>query len=280
MRTIETSAISAAVSRLCMDANFYLGEDVLSRLRDCAEKEASPNGRDVLDKIIQNAEIAANDRVPMCQDTGFTVVFAELGQEIHVAGGDFYEAIQEGVRKGYREGYLRPSIVRDPIDRKNTGDNTPAVIHVDIVPGDKLTLTVTPKGGGSENMSEIKMMVPAAGTAGIREFVVGCVQRAGANPCPPVIVGVGIGGTFEKCALIAKKALLRKTGMRHPDPFYAKLEEDLLEDINRLGIGPVGFGGRCTALDVRIEVHPCHIASLPVAVNMQCHAARHKSLTI
>jgi fumarate hydratase subunit alpha len=280
MRELHVSAITEAVKELCMSANYFLGEDVKKRLESCLQSEESPAGKEVLRKIIENAEIGQSEKVPLCQDTGFAVVFAELGQEVHIVGGAFDEAIHQGVRQGYEEGYLRKSIVSDPLERKNTGDNTPAVIYTDIVPGDKLKLTVAPKGGGSENMSEVKMMAPAAGVEGIKEFVIDRVKRSGANPCPPVIVGVGIGGTFEKCAQIAKRALLRPVGSRHPHPAYAKLEEELLEKINRLGIGPQGFGGRCTALDVLIEVHPCHIASFPVAVNMQCHVARHRDIVL
>jgi fumarate hydratase subunit alpha len=280
MREIPASDITAAVKSLCIEANYFLGEDVLSSLKQCLQKEESATGRDVIEKIIRNAEIAESEQVPLCQDTGFAVVFAELGQDLHVTHGDFQTAIHEGIRQGYQEGYLRKSIVSDPVERRNTGDNTPAVIHTDIVPGDRLKLTVAPKGGGSENMSEVKMMAPAAGVEGIKSFVVDRVLRSGANPCPPVIVGVGIGGTFEKCAEIAKRALLRPLGTRHPNPYYANLEVELLELINKSGIGPQGFGGRCTALDVLIEVHPCHIASFPVAVNMQCHVARHKTAVL
>lgn len=263
-----------------MDANYYLGEDVVQRLQECEKKEESPTGKEVLNKILENAQIAESDQVPLCQDTGFAVFFVELGQEVHIVGGDFVEAVNEGVRQGYKEGYLRKSIVSDPIERKNTGDNTPAVIYTDIVQGDGVKIIIAPKGGGSENMSEVKMLAPAAGIEGVKGFVIDRVLRSGANPCPPVVVGVGIGGTFDKCAQIAKRALLRPIGSKHPNPFYAELEEELLERINRLGIGPQGFGGRCTALAVHIEVHPCHIASFPVAVNMQCHVARHKEVTL
>ncbi len=280
MREIDISSITEVVKKLCMDANYFLGDDVLKRLQDCMKSEESPTGKEVLKKILENAKIAESEQVPLCQDTGFAVFFVELGQDVHFIGGDFVEAIHEGVRQGYQEGYLRKSIVSDPIERKNTGDNTPAVIHTEIVPGDRVKITVAPKGGGSENMSEVMMMAPAAGVEGVKEFVVDRVCRSGANPCPPVIVGVGIGGTFEKCAQIAKKALLRPIGSKHPSPFYADLEVDLLERINKLGIGPQGFGGRCTALAVHIEVHPCHIASFPVAVNMQCHVARHKEVIL
>lgn len=280
MRDVEASVVTEEVKKLCMDANYYLGNDVLKRLQECLKIEESPTGKEILQKIIENAEIARTHRVPLCQDTGFAVVFVELGQEVHIVGGDYTGAVHEGVRQGYKEGYLRKSIVSDPIKRKNTDDNTPAVIYTEIVPGDKMKITVAPKGGGSENMSEVKMMAPAAGIEGVKKFVVDRVLRSGANPCPPVVVGVGIGGTFEKCAKIAKKALLRPIGSRHPDSFYAELEEELLTQINKLGIGPQGFGGRCTALAVHVEVHPCHIASFPVAVNMQCHVARHREITL
>jgi len=280
MREIHVSNITEIVKTLSMEANYELGDDVVQRLKACVKKEESPIGKEVLKRILRNTEIAKSEQVPLCQDTGFAVLFVELGQNVHLVGGDFVEAIQEGVRQGYQEGYLRKSIVDDPIRRKNTGDNTPAIIYTDIVPGDRVKITLAPKGSGSENMSEVKMMTPAVGVEGVKEFVVDRVCRSGANPCPPVIVGVGIGGTFEKCAQIAKKALLRPIGSRHSDPLYAKLEEELLERINRLGIGPQGFGGRCTALAVHVEVHPCHFASLPVAVNMQCHVARHKEIVI
>lgn len=280
MREIDVSAITEAVKNLCMDANYYLGKDVVQRLQECEKKEESPTGKEVLNKILENAQIAESDQVPLCQDTGFAVFFVELGQEVHIVGGDFVEAVNEGVRRGYKEGYLRKSIVGDPIERTNTGDNTPAVIYTDIVQGDGVKIIIAPKGGGSENMSEVKMLAPAAGIEGVKDFVIDRVLRSGANPCPPVVVGVGIGGTFDKCAQIAKRALLRPIGSKHPNPFYAELEEELLERINRLGIGPQGFGGRCTALAVHVEVHPCHIASFPVAVNMQCHVARHKEVVL
>ncbi len=280
MREVDVSKITEAVKKLCIDANYYIGEDVRTRIEEFIEKEESPTAREVLKKILENIEIAKNEKVPLCQDTGFAVVFIELGQEVHLVGGDYIEAINEGVRQGYKEGYLRKSIVNDPIERKNTKDNTPAVVYTDIVPGDKIKIVVAPKGGGSENMSEVKMMAPAAGVEGIKEFVVDRVYRSGANPCPPVIVGVGIGGTFDKCAQLAKRALLRPVGSKNPVKFYSDLEDELLEKINNLGIGPQGFGGRVTALAVHIEVHPCHIASFPVAVNMQCHVSRHKEIII
>ncbi len=280
MREIDVSVITQAVKKLCIDANYYLDDVVIKTLQDREKKEESPTGREVISKILENIEIAKNDKVPLCQDTGYAVFFIELGQEVHLTGGDFIEAINEGVRQGYQEGYLRKSVVADPLKRNNTGDNTPAVIHTDIVPGEKIKITFAPKGGGSENMSEVKMMAPAAGIEGIKEFVVERVRKSGANPCPPVVVGVGIGGTFDKCAEIAKRALLRPLGSKNSDKMYADLEDELLEMINKLGIGPQGFGGSTTALAVHIEVHPCHIASFPVAVNMQCHVARHKEVII
>lgn len=281
MREISTEQITQEVARLCIEANYHLGEDVLNALRDARQKEVSPVGQAVLDQILQNAEIAAQGELPLCQDTGLTVVFLELGQDVHITGGDLYEAINEGVRKGYQEGYLRKSVVERPFSaRVNTKDNTPAVIHTEIVPGDKLKITVCPKGGGSENMSYLRMLSPAAGRQGVIDFVVNCVDRSGANPCPPIIVGVGIGGTIDWTTLIAKKALLRPVGQPHPDPEVAELEAEILERVNKLGIGPQGFGGRVTALAVHVETFPCHIASMPVAVNIQCHSARHKEVIL
>jgi fumarate hydratase subunit alpha len=274
MRTVAYDVVVTTPTRLCLEANVLLGQDVLSALRAAATREASPFGRRVLAEILENDEIAAREGIPMCQDTGSAVVFVELGEEVRVTGGHLRDAIDEGVRQGYLEGFLRKSIVDDPLRRRNTGDNTPAVVHIDLSPGDRLRLTVLPKGGGAENMSRVAMLTPADGERGVRAFVLETVERAGPNPCPPVIVGVGIGGTFDTVGLLAKKALLRRTGERHPDPYYAALEEDLLAQINALGIGPMGYGGTVTALDVRIETAPCHIVSLPVAVNLQCHAAR------
>jgi len=277
VREISCDEIAQTVARLCMDANFYLGEDVLAALRRAREEEISPIGREILDQILRNAEIAAREKLPLCQDCGLTVVFLELGQDVHIVGGNLYDAINEGVRRGYEEGYLRKSVVDRPFSaRVNTKDNTPAVIHTEVVPGDKLKITVCPKGGGSENMSYLKMLSPAAGRQGVIDFVVDCVDRSGANPCPPIIVGVGIGGTIDQTTLIAKKALLRPVGQPHPDPEVAELEAEILERVNKLGIGPQGFGGKVTALAVHVETFPCHIASLPVAVNIQCHSARHK----
>jgi fumarate hydratase subunit alpha len=280
MRELQAKEITSAVKRLCMEANYYLGEDVLNAIKEGLKKEESPLGKDILQQIIENAEIAAKEEVPICQDTGFAVIFVELGQEVRVVNGDFNEAVNEGVRQGYTDGYLRKSIVEDPIRRKNTGDNTPAVIHLEIVPGDKIRIIVAPKGGGSENMSEVRMMKPADGVEGLKRYVLEHVEKSGGNPCPPVVVGVGVGGTFEKCAYLAKKALLREIGSKNADPFYAQLEAELLEKVNKTGVGPQGLGGRVTALAVHIEAHPCHIASYPVAVNLNCHAARHKEIVI
>jgi fumarate hydratase subunit alpha len=277
MRRISCLKIIDTVARLCREANYYLGDDVQEALRQARQSEVSPVGREVLDQILKNADIARQQCMPLCQDTGVAVLFLELGQDVHVTGGDLNEAINEGVRKGYRESYLRKSMVYRPFSaRINSKDNTPAVIHTEIVPGDRLKISVCPKGGGSENMSQLKMLSPAAGRQGVIDFVVECVNRAGANPCPPVIVGVGIGGTIELTTLLAKKALLRKLGEPNPDSELAELEADILKQANGLGIGPQGFGGTVTALAVHVEDFPCHIASLPVAVNMQCHSARHK----
>lgn len=274
MRTIAHDDIVSTVKRLCIQANSLLGEDVLAAIGSAAESESSPLGRQVLAEILENDEIAAKEGVPMCQDTGTAVVFVELGEDVRVEGGHLVDAINEGVRQGYTEGYLRKSMVADPLRRRNTGDNTPAVLHIDVTPGDRLSLAVLPKGGGAENMSRAVMLTPADGEAGVKSFVLETVERAGPNPCPPVVLGVGIGGTFDTVGALAKKALLRRTGERHPDPYYAGLEEELLSSVNALGIGPMGYGGNTTALDVRIEAAPCHIVSLPVAVNMQCHASR------
>ena len=275
MREIRTEEITQTIRRLCIESNTILGDDVISAYKEALEREESPTGKDALQQLIENARIAAEEGIPLCQDTGLAVVFVELGQDAHVVGGDLNEAIHEGVRQGYRDGYLRPSSL-DPLTRKNFGDNTPAIIHVEIVQGDKLKLTVAPKGFGSENMSQVKLFPPAAGVEGLKEYVLQRVEEAGPNPCPPLVVGVGVGGTFEKAALIAKRSLTRPLGQRHPNPEVARLEKELLEEINRLGIGPMGLGGRVTALDVHIETYPTHIASLPVAVNIQCHCDRHK----
>ena len=279
MREINTSQITTAIRDLCIKANTHLGEDILAAFRKAIELEVSPTGKDILEKLVENARIAREEEIPICQDTGFAVVFVELGQEVHLVGGDLKEAINEGVRQGYQEGYLRKSICH-PFTRKNTGDNTPAVIHIDIVPGERVRLIVAPKGGGSENMSRVTMLTPAVGMEGVKDFVVQRVKESGANPCPPIIVGVGIGGTFETAALLAKRALLRPLGSQNPNTELASLEAELYEEINALGIGPQGLGGRITSLAVHVVMMESHIASLPVAVNIQCHAARHKEIEL
>lgn len=268
------------VAKLCQEANFQLGDDVINAFNRASEQEISLNGKEILRLLIKNAEIASTELVPMCQDTGFAVVFLELGQDVHITGGYLEDAVNEGVRRGYQEGYLRKSIVGHPLDRRNTGDNTPAVIHIKVLPGDKLRIVVAPKGGGSENMSAIKMLKPAEGVEGVKQFVVNTVRVAGPNPCPPIVVGVGIGGTFEKAALLAKESLLRSVGEPSPHSEIAVLEQELLEQVNKLGIGPQGLGGRTTALAVHVEIYPAHIASLPVAVNINCHATRHKEAVL
>jgi fumarate hydratase subunit alpha len=279
MRQIDAKEITRAVKEAAITANFDLGEDMLAAFKRGEQEEESPSGREVFRQLLENARIAASEWVPMCQDCGLAVVFVELGQDVHVTGGDFQQAIQEGVRQGYGEGYLRKSLCH-PLTRANTGDNTPAVIHTEIVPGDHLKITVVPKGGGSENMSRVFMLKPAEGLAGIIDRVLTTVREAGPNPCPPIIVGVGIGGTFERAGILAKKALLRHVGSVNPDPELAALEQRLLQGVNDLGIGPQGLGGRITALAVHVVMQPCHIASLPVAVNIQCHAARHKEVIL
>lgn len=280
MREISAQTIVDKVAKICIDANYYLGQDVMNALEDGLKKEESPTGRAILEQILENAKISKEGVFPLCQDTGFAIFFVELGQDVHISGATLNEAIADGVRKGYGDGYLRKSIVSDPLKRVNTKDNTPPIVWIDIVPGDKLKITIAPKGGGSENMSEVAMLTPADGADGVKNFVVDKVRRSGSNPCPPIVVGVGIGGTFEKVAWLAKKSLLRPIGDRNPDPFYADMEKELLERVNNLGIGPQGLGGRITALDVHVEVHPCHIASLPAAVNIQCHADRHETVII
>ena len=282
MRVIDAKEIVEVVAKLCMDANYYLPDDVRKALEEAREREDNQIARQVLDEIIENYKIAEREKLPICQDCGTSVFLIELGQDVRIENGYLYDAINEGVRKGYREGYLRKSMVYDPvIDRKNTGDNTPAVIHLDLVPGDKIKITFCPKGGGSENMSAIKMLSAADGIEGVKKFVIETVRKAGGNPCPPIIVGVGIGGTFEKAAFLAKKAVLRRPlGEHNEDERYARLEDELLEEINKLGIGPMGFGGRTTALAVHIETFPVHIAMMPVAVNINCHAARQKTVII
>lgn len=280
MRELHVSEITQALRRLAVEANTELGQDVLDAFERFKEAEESPTGCSILEQLTENACLARSEKMPLCQDTGFAVVFVELGQEVHLVGGDLNQAVHEGVRRGYDEGCLRKSIVADPLRRKNTGDNTPAVIHLKLVPGDRVRLTFAPKGGGSENMSGVAMLKPADGVEGVKKFVLQRVSDAGPNPCPPTVVGVGIGGTFEIAAYLSKVALLRPLGQRHPDPYYAALETELLTSVNRLGIGPAGLGGTTTSLDVHVEVHPCHIASLPVAVNIQCHSARHKEVEL
>ena len=276
MREIQALSITECVKRLCISANRDLPDDVRARIVAFYENEEWQPAKEALEKLIENYKIAERDSVPICQDTGVACVFVEIGQDVHVTG-NLNEAINEGVRQGYDEGYLRKSVVADPLRRKNTGDNTPAMIYYDIVSGDKLKITVAPKGFGSENMSRVTMLRPSDGIEGVKAFVIETVEKAGANPCPPIIVGVGIGGTFDKAALLAKKALLCPLGEKNADPFYEKLEDDLLEAVNDLGIGPQGFGGRTTALAVKILTMPTHIAGLPVAVNINCHVARHVS---
>lgn len=281
IRELDVAEVTAAVKDLCITANYDLPVDVYDALKAAEAAEESPVGREVLAQLVENADIAAADRVPVCQDTGFAVIFAEVGQDVHLTGGDFEGAVDEGVRQGYGDGYLRKSVAEEPGHaRRNTKDNTPAIIHTTIVPGDQVRLTMMAKGGGAENMSSLSMLKPAQGWAGMADAVVETVSRAGSNPCPPVIIGVGIGGTIEMVTLLAKKALLRDVGSTHPDPRIAAMEDELLERINALGIGPQGLGGRTTALDVFIEEMPCHIASMPMAVNVQCHAQRHKTVTL
>ena len=279
MREIKAEQIVRAVRDLFIDANCNLGEDVLAAFDRGIATDESPVAKEVLRELKENARIARDEQSPICQDTGLAVLFVEVGQEVHVVGGDLKAAINEGVKKGYGEGYLRKSACH-PFTRANTKDNTPAVIHFDIVSGDKVRIVAVPKGGGAENMSRVDMLSPSAGLEGIKDFIVRRIEASGSNPCPPTVVGVGIGGTFERSALLAKKALTRKIGERNADPELAKVEVEVLERINRLGIGPMGYGGNTTSLDVFFEVEPCHIASLPVAVNVQCHATRHKEAVI
>ena len=280
MREIQAQQITDVVERLCIEANEQLPEDIKNAIHRCRACEDWEIAQGVLDQIITNFEIAGEERVPICQDTGMACVFLEIGQDVHITGGDLREAVDEGVRRGYDKGYLRKSVVRDPVRRGNTGDNTPAMLYKEIVPGEQIKVTVGPKGFGSENMSAIRMFKPSAGIEGIKDFILETVENAGPNPCPPMVVGVGIGGTFDKCALLAKKALMRSTEERNPDPYYAALEEEMLEKINQLGIGPQGFGGRTTALALNIETMPTHIAGMPCAVNINCHVTRHKTEVI
>ncbi|MBW1677008.1 MAG: fumarate hydratase [Deltaproteobacteria bacterium] len=278
-REIPAQEIIKVVKDLCIDANYNLGNDVLLAFDRAIENEKAETARDVLRELKENARIAREEKAPICQDCGLAVVFMEIGQDVHITGSDLKVAINEGVRQGYEQGYLRKSAC-NPITRKNTGDNTPAIIHLEIVPGDKIRIIVAPKGGGSENMSRVTMLTPAAGMEGVKDFVVNRVKESGSNPCPPTIIGIGVGGTFERSAILAKKALLRTLGERNSDPELAKIEKEILTRIKKLGIGPMGYGGTTTSLDVFLEMEPCHIASLPVAVNIQCHAARHKEAVI
>ena len=274
MREIDSSLISEVVARLCIDANYHLPPDMKKQIISSSKEESWETASIILDQIIENFNIADENLQPICQDTGLACVFLSIGQDVHIKG-NLEEAVNEGVRKGYSQGYLRKSVVSDPLNRVNTGDNTPAMIYYDICPGDKLKITVAPKGFGSENMSQIKMLKPSDGIEGVKDFVIKVVEDAGPNPCPPIVVGVGIGGTFDKAAYLAKKALMRPVDQRNSEDFYAELEEELLEKINALGIGPQGFGGKTTALAVNIEKFPTHIAGLPVAVNINCHVTRH-----
>jgi len=280
MKYLDLTRVTDAVEKMCMDANFYLGSDVLDSLREISKTEVSPVGKNILNQIVTNHELAKENQVPMCQDTGIVVVFLEIGTKVHI-DGDIYEAINEGIRRGYENGYLRKSVVKDPLDRINTKDNTPGIIHTKLIPGsDKVKIIVAPKGGGSENMSAIRMLKPADGIEGIKKFVVETIKNAGGNPCPPIIIGVGIGGSFEKSALLAKEALMRDVNDSSKNPINAKLEKELLELVNKTGVGPMGLGGRNTAIAVKVETYPCHIASLPVAININCHAARHKEIVL
>jgi len=280
MREINVSEITSVIRKLCIEANEHLPEDVKCAIKDLRAKEDGPIAQGILDNIIENFDIADNENVPICQDTGMACVFLEIGQDVHITGGDLTEAVNEGVRQGYTEGYLRKSVVKDPVRRGNTGDNTPAVLYTEIVPGENIKITVGPKGFGSENMSAIRMFKPSAGLEGIKDFIIETVKTAGPNPCPPMVVGVGIGGTFDRCALLAKKALMRPLDSENPDPFYADLEKEMLGKINELGIGPQGLGGRTTAIGLNIETYPTHIAGMPCAVNINCHVTRHKSEVI
>ena len=274
MREINVAAITDVVEKLCIEANTHLPGDVKCAIESCRACEDGGIAQGVLDNIIENYNIADRECVPICQDTGMACVFLEIGQDVHLVGGNLAEAVDEGVRRGYTNGYLRKSVVGDPVRRGNTGDNTPAMLYTEIVPGENVKITVGPKGFGSENMSALRMFKPSAGLQGIKDFIIETVENAGPNPCPPMVIGVGIGGTFDKAALLAKKAIMRPLDVRNPDPYYAELEQEMLEKVNALGIGPQGFGGRTTCLGVSIETAPTHVASLPVAVNMSCHVTR------
>ncbi|MBN2569870.1 MAG: fumarate hydratase [Deltaproteobacteria bacterium] len=279
MREVQADEITKLVRDLFIDSNCNIGDDLLAAYDKGIETDESPVAREVLRELKENVRIAREENSPICQDTGLAVVFVELGQDVHVVGGNFNDAINEGVRQGYADGYLRKSSC-DPFTRKNIGDNTPAIIHLEIVPGDRIKIMAVPKGGGAENMSRVQMLTPSVGIEGVKDFIVNRMKESGSNPCPPTVVGVGIGGTFERTAILAKKALLRKVGERNPDPRIAEAEKEVLDRINKLGIGPMGYGGNTSCLDVFFEVEPCHIASLPLAVNVQCHASRHKEAII
>lgn len=280
MREIKASTITDVIERLCMEANQVLPQDIKDAISTCRSQEDGDIACGILDNIIENYQIAENEQVPICQDTGMACVFLEIGQDVHITDGDLTEAVNEGVRRGYTKGYLRKSVVKDPVRRGNTGDNTPAMLYTEIVPGEQIKVTVGPKGFGSENMSAIRMFKPSAGIQGIKDFIIETVEAAGPNPCPPMVVGVGIGGTFDKAALLAKKALMRPVDTSNPDPYYADLEKEMLQKINELGIGPQGFGGRTTAIGLNIETMPTHIAGMPCAINISCHVTRHKTEVI
>ena len=280
MRTVQASEITKNIREMCIEANHFLSDDMKKVFNESVEKEESPLGKQILNQLQENLEIAGRDMIPICQDTGMAVVFIKVGQEVHIEGGNLTDAINEGVRQGYVDGYLRKSVVRDPIDRVNTKDNTPAIIHYEIVDGDQVDITVAPKGFGSENMSRVFMLKPADGIEGVKEKILEAVRDAGPNACPPMVVGVGIGGTFDKAALLAKKALMRPIDSENPDPFYADLEKEMLEKVNKLGIGPQGFGGKTTAIGLNIETMATHIAGMPCAININCHVTRHKTEVI
>ena len=280
MREVNVSIITDNIKEMCIEANHFLTDDMKNVFENAVKNEESALGKQVLGQLEENLKIAGEDMIPICQDTGMAVVFINVGQDVHLTGGDITDAINEGVRRGYDEGFLRKSVVKDPINRVNTKDNTPAIIYYDIVQGDKIKITVAPKGFGSENMSRIKMLKPSDGLQGVKDFIIETVKLAGPNPCPPIVIGVGIGGTFDKATYLAKKALIRPLNKRNNEKFYSDLEEELLETINKLGIGPQGFGGKTTALGLNIETYPTHIAGLPVAVNINCHATRHKEREI
>ena len=276
MRIINIKEITKTVKELSIEANYYLPDDIKEAIEKAEKNEKWPIANNILNKIIENSHIAAREKIPICQDTGMACVFVDIGQDVHIIGGNLEEAINEGVRQGYEEGFLRKSVVKDPLHRVNTNDNTPALIYYNIVPGDKVKIMVSPKGFGSENMSRIAMLKPSDGLEGVKNFVLETVRIAGPNPCPPIVIGIGIGGNFDKVAYLAKKALLRYVNEKNVDEFYGNLEKELLKEVNKIGIGPQGFGGKTTALALNIETYPTHIAGLPVAVNINCHATRHK----